>query len=286
MDLVWKKPDAEWDSFLEQCSNARLYARAFSLNALSKQWIILQSRDGLYRMPVPYHTKYLVPIAYTPFFCQQLGVFSALPITSDILIQFMQAVKTRFFRATIHFNAQNPIPTEWSNQIRFRQNYILPLQEDWPTLEQRFSSHCKRMLRKTAKDVCVDVSSELVLQQCKQHLPQVWNSLPAHSLQGIETSMKHFPCICLGMRDDSGIITASAAFSMYKNRITYILGSSMPDKKRPQMHGIFAHLIRQYAGTQTILDFEGSDIPGIARFYEGFGAINEPYAVIQWKKWM
>jgi hypothetical protein len=30
-----------------------------------------------------------------------------------------------------------------------------------------------------------------------------------------------------------------------------------------------------------IFDFEGSSIPGVAKFYEGFGATNEPYSVIK-----
>ena len=31
------------------------------------------------------------------------------------------------------------------------------------------------------------------------------------------------------------------------------------------------------AGDQIKFDFEGSNIPGLGRFYSGFGAIEEPY---------
>jgi hypothetical protein len=33
----------------------------------------------------------------------------------------------------------------------------------------------------------------------------------------------------------------------------------------------------EYAGTNYILDFEGSDIEGIANFYQQFGSIPQPY---------
>jgi hypothetical protein len=38
--------------------------------------------------------------------------------------------------------------------------------------------------------------------------------------------------------------------------------------------------IRKYAGRDIIIDFEGSMIPGIARFFEGFGAKETNYARI------
>ena len=41
------------------------------------------------------------------------------------------------------------------------------------------------------------------------------------------------------------------------------------------------HIIRQEAGKNTILDFEGSKIEGVARFYKGFGAKNHPYFILK-----
>ncbi len=35
--------------------------------------------------------------------------------------------------------------------------------------------------------------------------------------------------------------------------------------------------IHLHCGTQACIDFEGSDIPTVARFYEGFGASAEQY---------
>jgi hypothetical protein len=40
-------------------------------------------------------------------------------------------------------------------------------------------------------------------------------------------------------------------------------------------------LIRQNAEKKIILDFEGSQIEGIARFYKGFGAENQPYFMVK-----
>jgi len=42
-------------------------------------------------------------------------------------------------------------------------------------------------------------------------------------------------------------------------------------------HALLDHLIREFAGKPLILDFEGSDLPGIAHFYRNFGASDQPY---------
>ena len=36
-------------------------------------------------------------------------------------------------------------------------------------------------------------------------------------------------------------------------------------------------VLKQYDNKEYILDFEGSEIEGVARFYKGFGAQDQPY---------
>jgi len=43
-------------------------------------------------------------------------------------------------------------------------------------------------------------------------------------------------------------------------------------------------LIRDHAGSEKILDFEGSNIPSIARFFSGFGARPETYQEVRFSR--
>ena len=47
-------------------------------------------------------------------------------------------------------------------------------------------------------------------------------------------------------------------------------------------HFLLDQLIREFSGQHVTLDFEGSIIPSIARFYAGFGAQAEQYPFIRW----
>jgi len=70
-----------------------------------------------------------------------------------------------------------------------------------------------------------------------------------------------------------------AAFFLKENaRYTYLSSVLSPEGKQLRsMYAIVDTFIRDHAGQPFILDFEGSNIEGIARFFEGFGASAEKY---------
>ena len=44
---------------------------------------------------------------------------------------------------------------------------------------------------------------------------------------------------------------------------------------------LYNELIKEYAADNIIIDFEGSDIPGVAYFYEKFASKNQQYPAIK-----
>ncbi len=63
-----------------------------------------------------------------------------------------------------------------------------------------------------------------------------------------------------------------------KNRL-YLLMSVCPPagRKAEANHFLLDSLIREFAGTGVLLDFEGSEIPGVAHFYSNFGGFDQPF---------
>jgi hypothetical protein len=50
------------------------------------------------------------------------------------------------------------------------------------------------------------------------------------------------------------------------------------------MFVLMDQLIEHSRGKSTVFDFEGSDIPGVARFFEGFGGVRTVYPRFTYKR--
>ena len=80
-------------------------------------------------------------------------------------------------------------------------------------------------------------------------------------------------------------ITAAAFFAFSSTRAIYLLSaSSQEGKERRGMFRIIDAFISDHAGSGVILDFEGSNIPSVARFFGGFGAHPEIYQGVSFNR--
>ena len=73
-------------------------------------------------------------------------------------------------------------------------------------------------------------------------------------------------------------IVAASFILKSKNRLIYRTGTSnRKGKDLKAMFFLVESVLKQYDNKEYILDFEGSEIEGVARFYKGFGAQDQPY---------
>jgi hypothetical protein len=49
-------------------------------------------------------------------------------------------------------------------------------------------------------------------------------------------------------------------------------------------HFLLDRMIKEFSGQQLVLDFEGSQIAGIAEFYRQFGSTPEPYPFLRFSQ--
>jgi hypothetical protein len=88
-----------------------------------------------------------------------------------------------------------------------------------------------------------------------------------------------------GIISPHGELIASCVFFLSHNRAYYILVGNHPNGKTiGASHALIDEFIKDYAGKNMLLDFEGSDIPNLAFFYSSFGATQEKYPSIKWNR--
>jgi len=102
-----------WDQCVAQAPNGLVYAWSWYLDIVHPQWEALVEVDGdkyLKVMPITCNKKYGIPYLHQPFFTQQLGVFSTLPLTEETTMAFIQAIPSRYALVEIRLNEGNPLP--------------------------------------------------------------------------------------------------------------------------------------------------------------------------------
>ena len=293
----------KWDRCIDSAANGLIYVRSFYLEHMARHWDALVLDEGPlpdndYKavMPLTWNRKFGIRYLYQPFLTAQMGIFGK-ELTKKIVGDFILAIPASFRLIEIPLNNQNidGIPPGAAIQ---RSNYVLDLQKPYEKLYENFSENTRRNIRKASQSGCKvkkDFDAEkvigLALTQMKIHGKQ-----PAENAERFRKLYEELKrkgiASTYGITQDNELL-ASCIFFFSHNRAYYILVGNHPESRATgASHALIDAFIKDHAGQRMVLDFEGSDIPGLAAFYQGFGATYEPYPFLRinrlpfYLKWM
>lgn len=267
-----------WDNTMNLCANRLCYAYSWFLNIVSPNWEALVSEDFNFLMPLPVKRKYKIPYIVQPLLAQQLGVFSAIEIDDEVLQLFIKSIP--YYSYEINLNENNK-----HEEVICRKNYILKLNNSYLILKTQFSKNTIRNIEKAKKlkinieqNVSIDEYLNLYYSVEKQFKSSDKNVLQQLLTEGINRNQ----VTIYGAYDNDKQLIAAVCIFLTEQRLTYLFPvSSTEGKQSSAMFLIINQLVKEYAEKNILLDFEGSQIEGIARFYKGFGAVNQPYYVLK-----
>lgn len=278
-----------WDKCIEEAPNGLIYAYSFYLDHMSKQWSALVLGDYEAVMPLTWNKKYGFYYLYQPFLCASLGVFGK-NIDPQMLEAFFKAIPRRFKYWDIYLNHGNYFSRS-SYPLYNRMNYVLDLNKDYEVLSGVYRDNIKRNIKKSKQlgcyidsTVALDEVIQLSLLQMKSFM-----SIDASSFDGFRklyVSLQDKGKVKIyGIRSAQKELLASAVFIFSHNRAYYILVGNHPNGKTlGASHALIDAFIKDHAGQNLLLDFEGSDIRNLAFFYSSFGAKEEKYPGIKYNR--
>ncbi len=86
----------------------------------------------------------------------------------------------------------------------------------------------------------------------------------------------------IGAYNRKEALIGGSIYFIFKKRITFIINGNTPESlKNGATHLLMYETIKKFSDTDFILDFEGSDFPEFARFYQQYGAISEIYKMVK-----
>lgn len=271
---------AKWDECINKSSNGSLYGYSFYLDHMAKNWDALVYGDYDAVMPLTWNRKYGIKYLHQPAFTQQLGIFTHLAVTEQLVETFINELKKQYRFAEIFCNHGNSY-----KHFEPRPNYILSLRNTYSSINEGYKNILEKNLRRAA-------NADLEYRKMDDigHVVELYRTAYGRRLPGAKKEdYGHFKKLCLYLQKKNAVILrgafdtrnsllASILLLKGKNRMHLLHAVTLPEGRPVQAnHFLLDNLINEFAGDDLILDFEGSAVPGIADFYKSFGAVDEPY---------
>lgn len=278
---------ARWDACIQDSLNSLIYASSTLLDTMAAHWDALIMEEYKAVMPLCWNKKWGIRYLYHPALTPQLGIFSPQPVTQELISAFIAEAKRHFPFAEIFLNYGNTYPG-----LRPFTNIVLDLSPAYDLLRKDYRSDLLKNLKQAARHPLeysgnqnVDNAVTLFQKYCADRTPHVG---PA--------DYKRFSTFCSqAIRQNGAVIrtvglpgdpSLAVALLLRDVKRLYLLMSicTPAGRKMSANHFLLDNLIREFAGTKLILDFDGSEIPGIAHFYRNFGGSNQPFYFLRWNR--
>ncbi len=271
----------QWDQCVAGNKNGLIYSTTLFLNTLCDQWYGLVIDDYKAVMALPWRKKMGIRYLYTPAFMQQLGLIGET--TNDTTIAVLNLIQSFISYGDLSLNFSNQFILE-THPVTKRTNLIIDLHHSLAAIRAGYKHDVQENIRKAhAHKLCYtegDINEAITCFK-KQYGTRI-SQIQDRDYQNFTTLCRQLSeqeeCFVRCVYDEHDSLLAIGVFLIDNKRIYNILNTTLPEgRDREANHFLFDNLITEFAGNELLLDMEGSELPGVRKFYESFGAINEPY---------
>jgi len=271
----------KYDKCIADSDNTMIYAYSWYLDIVSEGWGVMLLDDYEMVMPITHRKKYGISYIFLPSWVQQLGIFSAINIKEEIINDFLKSIPRKFKLVDVLFNYNNSFS---SKHVSIRDNFILHLNHPYKLLFEGYNKLRKRSIKKAQKlnltiektdnaTSMINLFKENKGAELKRDESD-YKLLNQLILRGVEQQKVEI----LRVADKNENVQGGVVFFKDKNRIIYLFSVVNKEGKEGQaITLIIDHIILKYSNSNMILDFEGSMVPNIAKFFKSFGALPEKY---------
>lgn len=285
----------KWDKCIDDSSQGIVYALSWYLDIIKPNWEAIiweQNNHYLAVMPLPVNKKIGIKHIYQPLYAQQFGIFSVIPLSPQLINFFLKILNAKFkYVAKYTFNTQN---TSLLNQIEFDSfetklftTHHLDLSKPYHQIHKNYHDNHKQSLKKAKKHAISIIESENI-----SPLIEIFKNNTAQKIRG-GVAMKTYQTLEILNQKTidknmsrlfySEDYSAACWFVFYKNKIHYLFNAAKSEFRYQNARTlIIDKIIRDYAQSNYILDFESPEVTSIANFYASFGAKSVHYHFISY----
>ncbi|HVZ25044.1 MAG TPA: hypothetical protein VG842_03270 [Sediminibacterium sp.] len=268
----------KWNHCVQADPCGLIYSRFEYLQHICDHWAGMVLDDYAGVMALPFRIKWGIRYVYHPAFLQQTGLIGSIP--AEGLSRVIPAIYRQFSYGDIPFHFGN-LP-DGHIPVKERTNLILKLDAAYSDLASHYRQDLKQSLRiaaaadTTYRAIPVEDGADFY-RYCFRHRPFISEKEHIRFRQLCQFLFTQDACFARGIFKGNTLL-ASALLLKDDKRIYLIANAVLPEERKTRAnHGLIDALIREKAGSGLLLDFEGSDIPGVKNFYLSFAAEEQPY---------
>ncbi len=274
---------ARWDKAMDQCLNENPYAYSSWLNLVCPGWGAYINNDYSILIPIPLKSKFGIKYIAQPLFTQQLGVYSSIDFLPDDLNLLFRELSARYKKIHIQLNTSNPIIPG----LKSKTTYTLPLNKSFDELFNGFSAHHQRNINKALRIITeqhsyIEISKDVAsfIRYFKDTIGRKDTSLNESDYSMIKKIIQtQNGKMYLYKSADNSVLGGLFSIESKTKTVNLFNFVTNEGKEKRAMYGLVNEWIKSSAGSQKTLDFEGSEIESIAKFYHGFGATPVNYQI-------
>ena len=279
--------DDRWNALVAQHNAGLPYGYTWYLDAATNgQWEAYMLDDYEAVFPVAFTSRPLRQ-GVTPPLVQQLCWYASREVLPTEVAALITQLRRRYHKLYLPLSHSTE-PALWPHELQERTNLILPLANTYDYLRAGYSRSLRKRINKAAKRLTCQIEALSVSQLRAFYLDNTrhGDGIPAEVYTRIEAVLAALLSRDMGhvytARDEQGELQAAGCLAVTPQRVINLFGASTRDSYG--MHLLIDRVIQDYAGQDKLLDFEGSEIPGVAQFFESFGAVLQPYYVYSWDR--
>jgi len=274
----------KWDACINGSTLPLVYALSWYLDKVCPGWEALVEDDYHAVFPLTRNRKFGISYLYQPYFTQQLGLFSRKQLSLNQLNRFVEAVPGKFRYVDISLNESNYFE-QGEKAFRKRQTFHLDLRPGYEQLCSNYSENHRRNLSRSEKTgVRLEPEGKIqdLIKLFRVNRGQTLGKLNSRHFNMLESllreSLNREQGRIISAFTETGHYCAGVFFLKSFKRNIFLFSATNPvSRSNGAMFAIINQFIRENAGKEEILDFEGSDLENLARFYRGFGSRSIPY---------
>lgn len=268
----------KWDACIDKSSNANIFVYSWYLDIVCENWDALILNDYEAIFPLATKSKYKINYLYQPFFTRYFGVYST-KLSDKLLTDFFEAIpaKYKYIEFCLHESNQLKKKNIEKKERKYQQ---LSLHSSYQIIQKNYSDNAKRSIKKANKagfiikhsikpERIVDLFRSTKGQELEVFKPGDYKTL----LSLMNECVKQNKAQSIAVYDKENKLHAAGFFMKNNSRFVFLKsGVTEYGKANGAMHLLFDTFIQQHSETAQLLDFGGSSVESVARFYKNFGA--------------